>query len=108
LEAVLAHCANEKIRCTARASLCFLYKAEGCTEKSMLMGRVLPHIWESREILMPFLVAEVERSDALFRSVNISYQVLRDLVKQREVPFSLGYKCEETIDTAEFCKSLYK
>lgn len=97
-ERVLDRCTAEKLRSTARANLCFLYKAAGLTEKAAAMGRTLPHIWECREVLMPDLVPEEDRDGMVERGFNIACQVLRDVAAGRAISFSLGYKPEEAVD----------
>jgi hypothetical protein len=42
-----------KSRCTATVNLLFLYLKLGKTDKANELIKSLPHIWESREILMP-------------------------------------------------------
>lgn len=96
-EKVLDRCTSEKLRSTARANLCFLYKAAGLTEKAAAMGKTLPHIWECREVLMPDLVPEENRTEMVDRGFNIACQVLRDVAAGNEISFSLGYKPEDTV-----------
>ena len=91
-EKILAHSTNEKIRSTTRANLCSLYKTTGQTQKALELGRTLPHIWESREILLPDLVPEQDRSATVARSLDIANQVLADITAGNPIPFSLGYK----------------
>ena len=98
-ERVLDRCTSEKLRNTARANLCFLYKAAGLTEKAAAMGKTLPHIWECREVLMPGLVLEEDRAGMVERGFNIAYQVLHDVAAGNEILFSLGYKPEDTSDS---------
>lgn len=99
-EKVLDRCTGEKLRSTARANLCFLYKAAGLTEKATAMGKSLPHIWECREVLMPGLVPEEQRTEIVERGFNIARQVLHDVAVGKEIPFSLGYKPEDTSDSS--------
>ena len=106
LETVLQNSTNEKVRSTARASLCFLYKAVGRPEKAVSVARTLPHIWESREMLLPFLVAEEEHEQMLRRSMNIAIQVLRDVAAGRAISFSLGYAPEEAENEQSFMQYL--
>lgn len=96
-EHILEHSTDEKLRCTARANLCFLYKATGQQEKALALGRSLPHIWESREILLPDLVDTAERGKMLRCSLNIMVQVLKDLIANQKISFSLGYKPEADV-----------
>lgn len=63
-ENVLANSGNEKVKSTTRANLCFLYLAAGDAEKAESLGRTLPHCWESREWLLPALLAENGLADA--------------------------------------------
>lgn len=93
-EGVLERSTNEKLRSTARANLCFLYKAAGLPEKAAAMGRTLPHIWECRELLLPDLVPETEREETAARAFSIAAQVLRDVADGRAIPFSTGYNAD--------------
>ncbi len=101
-EAVLNRSTNEKVRSTARANLCFLYKAAGLAERAAAVGRTLPHIWECREVLLPGLVPPQEKEAAVLRSMNIARQVLRDMADGEEILFSLGYKPEDDVDAEAF------
>lgn len=101
-EKVLERCTDEKIRSTARANLCFLYKSDGQLEKAVALGKTLPHIWECREILLPDLVSEDARADTVERSFNIAAQVLKDVASGKKISFSLGYKPEKKVDSNVF------
>ena len=103
-EKVLDRCTSEKLRSTARANLCFLYKAAGLTEKAAAMGKTLPHIWECREMLMPDLVPEESRAEVVERGFNVAYQVLHDVAAGNEISFSLGYKPESSVDSRELIR----
>lgn len=96
---LLADSTNEKIQSTVRANLCFLYRSVGQNEKAVASGRTLPHIWECREILLPELVSEDVKEDAVHTSYNIARQVLYDLAHGNGISFSLGYKAEDTVDS---------
>lgn len=99
-EKVLDRCTNEKLRSTARANLCFLYKSAGLMEKATAMGKTLPHIWECREILLPDLVPEEDREGVVERGFNIACQVLTDVASGNPISFSLGYGPEKSVDSA--------
>jgi len=60
-EQALAGDTNEKRRASTRVSLCLLYAADGQHEKALALARTLPHIWESREILLTEFLPESER-----------------------------------------------
>ena len=60
-EQALANDTNEKRRSTMRASLCLLYATDGQHEQALALARTLPHIWESREILLTQFLPEDER-----------------------------------------------
>ena len=98
-EKVLDRCTAEKLRSTACANLCFLYKSAGLTEKAAAMGKTLPHIWKCREVLMPALVPEDNRTEMMERGFNIACQVLHDVAAGNDISFSLGYKPEATVDS---------
>jgi len=105
-EDVLENCPDEKLLSTVRASLCYLYKAAGQPEKALALGRTLPHIWESREMLLPGLVPEKERAAQVERSLNIALQVMGDMAGNRPIPFSLGYRPEADVDTTGLLAAL--
>ena len=79
-EKVLQNSTSEKVRSTIRANLCFLYLKSGMSEKALALGNTLPHIWESREILMPNLVTDSERDDTLKDSVHIMLAMICELI----------------------------
>jgi len=60
-EQTLAGSTNEKYRSFLRASLCCLYATDGQHEKALALARTLPHIWESREVLLTDFLPEDER-----------------------------------------------
>jgi len=68
-EQALAGSPSEKFRSFIRASLCCLYATDGQHEKALSLARTLPHIWESREILLPQFLPEAERADHSRRAV---------------------------------------
>lgn len=105
-EHLLEKSTDEKLRSTVRANLCFLYKSTDQIEKALALGKTLPHIWESREILLPDLVPDDEREAMLNRSLNIASQVLKDVVGGKEISFSLGYKPENDVNTGELRNAL--
>lgn len=46
---------NEKQKATTRAALCFLYLKCGKAEKAIALAASLPHIRESREVILPLI-----------------------------------------------------
>ena len=105
-ERILEHCTDEKLRSAARANLCFLYKATEQNEKAFALGRTLPHIWESREILLPDLAKPAERGKVLDRSLNVLIQVLKDVISNRNISFSLGYQPKSDVDAEHLLRIL--
>lgn len=61
-ECALAGDMREKPRATARAALCFMYRMAGEPEKARQLARNLPHVWESREILLSAFLDPPERA----------------------------------------------
>jgi len=59
------HDVSIKAKGTTAANLLFLYLREGQQEKANSLIRSLPHIWESREILMPELYGDEDYVKAL-------------------------------------------
>ena len=76
LEQVLAHDVNEKRRSCARAMLCFLYAQDGQHEKALSLARTLPHIWESREILLTEFLPEEEKAAHTRSAILTALQLL--------------------------------
>ncbi|MBQ7337016.1 MAG: helix-turn-helix domain-containing protein [Clostridia bacterium] len=54
---------NEKQKSTMRATLCFLYLRCGQHEKARALACELPHIRESREVILPLVESGLEDSD---------------------------------------------
>lgn len=88
-ESVLERSANEKLCHTVRANLCVLYKAVGQPERAEALVRALPHIWECRETLLPYILQD--REAALHRFSSILSQTEQDVLSGTPIPFSLGY-----------------
>lgn len=57
-ERVLMGSANDKIRSTTKANLCFLYMKINEEDKALKLARTLPHVWECREVLLPEMFIE--------------------------------------------------
>lgn len=52
-EGILNDCREDKIRSTIRANLCFVYLKSGNDTLAYKLAKTLPHVWESREMLLP-------------------------------------------------------
>ena len=52
-ERVLADNQGGKVHHTTRAALCFIYMKAGEKEKAVAVARKLPHVFESREVILP-------------------------------------------------------
>ena len=107
-EKVLASSTCEKLRSTTRANLYFLYRDTGAKERAAASGKTLPHIWESREILLPDLADADSREKNVKRSLNIAAQVLSDVINGKEIPFSLGYNESKEPLITEKAEKIYK
>ena len=59
LERVLAVSVNEKVRGTTRTALCFVYLKVGEREKAVALAGTLPHMRESREVILPLVSGEL-------------------------------------------------
>jgi transcriptional regulator with XRE-family HTH domain len=75
-ECVLANSTNEKIRSTTRANLCFLYRRIGERQRALDLVRTLPHVWESREILLPEMQEGHDVLDSLKKAISIVLSML--------------------------------
>ena len=51
---------NEKQKATTRAALCFLYLKCGENKKANALASALPHMRESREVIQPLIVQEID------------------------------------------------
>lgn len=89
-ERVLALSTNDKVRSTAKAHLCLLYREAGMTDQAMQICATLPHIWESREMVAALLSAP-DDDRVCERAKRIAAQVLDELTAHRRIAFSAGY-----------------
>ena len=95
-EKVMQNSANEKVRGTTRANLCFLYLGAGMPEKALSLGKTLPHIRESREALLPFIASacgdvaadELVRS-SVYSALALACRLIRGTLPTAE-DFALG------------------
>lgn len=71
-ERVLKHSVDDKLKSTVKANLCFLYKREGMLDEAIKIGRSLPHIWESREVLLSE-ISSTDPSKAINMIIHILY-----------------------------------
>ena len=83
-ERVLANCTSEKVRSTTRTNLCFLYNGIGEQQKAIHLAHTLPHIWESREMLLPELVDNAEYKTALTKSIHSAFSVICEKISIKE------------------------
>ena len=91
-EKLLENCTNEAIRATARANLLRVYTGLGEDEKARSLGRSLPHVWESREVLFPEAAEELTE-----KCRNILLAVLQDLTLGKTPDLMLGYSGKEDV-----------
>ena len=75
-EQLLARDTGEKRRSCARAMLCLLYARDGQHEQALTLARTLPHIWESREILLTDYLPEEEKAAHTHTTVLTALQLL--------------------------------
>lgn len=54
---------NEKQKATCRAVLCFLYLKCGKIEKANALASTLPHIRESREVILPLMQQPIDETE---------------------------------------------
>ena len=75
-EQVLAVGVTEKHRASIRASLPLLYAQDSQHEKALALARTLPHIWESREVLLTQFLPEEERTAHTRMAVLVGLSLL--------------------------------
>ncbi len=83
-ERVLKNCTNEKVRSTTRVLLCWLYTKTGENQKAVDLARTLPHVWESREMMMPELLDGQESVDSLKGSIRTMLSILCEKIDALE------------------------
>ncbi len=107
-EKVLTNSTSEKVRSTTRANLCFLFLKSGMNEKAVSLGKTLPHIWECREILMPYLTKQGTHSDIIRQSMITALTVLHDMINSNltEKSFVLGYTPSEDADVSTMLNAI--
>ena len=91
-ERVLRNCTNEKVRSTTRANLCPLYLKTGLQEKTSMLLKMLPHVWECREILSVCAADINERTYILKNSIDIILNSICGLIdgNMENDTFALG------------------
>ena len=72
-ERVLSDNQGDKVHHTTRAALCFIYMKTGEKEKAIAVARRLPHVRESREIILEQVEKDlsVEEIDSYIRFIGI-------------------------------------
>lgn len=91
-EKLLDVCENEAIRSTVRANLCRVFMGLEENEKAKALARCLPHIWESREVILPETAPEVTE-----KCRNILLSVLRDRLTEKRPDLMLGHSGKENV-----------
>ncbi len=80
-EKVIEECSNEKIRSMTRAALCFLYNKNAENEKAIGYARTLPHIWESREMLLCEFACEEEYTNTVKKVTELALSMIYEKIK---------------------------
>ncbi|WP_025705820.1 helix-turn-helix domain-containing protein [Paenibacillus graminis] len=80
-ERVLLSSTNEKVRCTTKANLCFLYLKINENEKAIKLAKTLPHVWECREILLPEMFNEDDYASELKKGINTVLSVICEKIE---------------------------
>ncbi len=75
-ERILDKCVNDKIRSTTKANLCFLYLKAEKGEAAIQLGKTLPHVWESREVLVPQLTDTIVDRNRLMEGIRTTINVI--------------------------------
>lgn len=86
-ERVLANSTNEKVKSTTKVNLCFLYNDIGNNRKAQNLVRTLPHIWESREMMLMEFLSDEKYIEALTTTINTVLSMLHskiDNINNRE------------------------
>ena len=83
-ERVLKDSTNSKLRGTTMANLCFLYLKANEAEKAKNLVKTLPHIWESREMLLPEIFQDNEYNNELKKSIITVLSLFCDKIQNIE------------------------
>lgn len=75
-ERVLESGRGEKVKYTTRANLCTLYCQAGDGQKAEELARSLPHIWESRELMLPEIKKGEDKTRVLKHAVFTALGIL--------------------------------
>lgn len=105
-ERVLAGNTSDKLRGTTRANLCYLYKVTGKGHKAAELGRSLPHVWESREMILPELLGGQEATSYLKTAILLILWLLCEKIEavesgETQMKKMLATGPDETPATAE-------
>jgi transcriptional regulator with XRE-family HTH domain len=81
-ERVLSDNQGDKVHHTTRAALCFVYMKAGEKEKALSIARRLPHVRESREIILAFFEAEptADEVDSYLKFIAVGEQDEQDII----------------------------
>lgn len=83
-EEILDECTCDKIRSTTKANLCILYKRIGRDDEAKKLARTLPHVWESREVIMPEVFDSEEREQVMKKGIGIMRNIINSKVDKAE------------------------
>lgn len=84
-ERILENCVNDKIRSTTKANLCFVYLKSGNEAAAINLGRTLPHVWESRELLLPEINTQDVDDEKLRKGIITTINVIYSKVKSMSI-----------------------
>ncbi|MCL1912860.1 MAG: hypothetical protein FWG10_03000 [Eubacteriaceae bacterium] len=90
-ERVLSSNQGDKVHHTTRAALCFIYMKAGEKERAIAVARRLPHVCESREIILAQQVEKdltVEEINSNIRFIGIGESDEQDIIA---VPIDTGH-----------------
>jgi transcriptional regulator with XRE-family HTH domain len=80
-EAILEDCVNDKIRSTTKANLCYIYLNTGRVEAAIKLANQLPHVWESREMIVPEMSITETDIDKFKQGISTTLDVIYAKVK---------------------------
>ena len=82
-ERVLADNQGEKVHHTTRAALCFIYLKAGEKEKAITVARKLPHLRESREMILAYLEKDlsVDEINSYLKFIAIGESDQQDVIE---------------------------
>ena len=100
-ERLLASSTSDKVAVTTKVNLCYLYKIAAMPDRAANLAHTLPHIWESRELVISALTADAAalRNAAALALTVLCYHISRTESSRVDSIYANGIFPREDTDT---------